>query len=109
MAGFDASLAVNAAFDTFGVSATYTPDGGPTQVPDIKVVRVSEGDVRASWGQQTVIGRSDVFEIRASEVAIAPTADATIVIGAQTFKVKVDGTTEDADRLIWTVEAPLVA
>lgn len=105
MAGFEASLAVNAAFQAFGVPATYTPEEGAPAV-SVRVIRVSEGDVEASWESQKVRSRSDVFELRVSEVATAPERGAEIRIGDDLHRVKQKAEVKDADRLVWIVEAP---
>lgn len=105
MAGYDANMAVDAVFNAFGDPATYTPAEGGAAVA-VLVIRVAEGDVEASWESQRVIGASDVFELRASEVAVAPSKGATFQIGDVVYRVKQQAEAKDADRLVWIVEAP---
>lgn len=102
----EASGAVDAAFEAFGVNASYTPPGGTVAL--CRVIAKS-GDRPISFGEGRPFAEGVVIEVRASDVA-APAAGGTfgapaIATGndfAGTVTIIGDPEQIDPLRLIWT-------
>jgi type II secretory pathway pseudopilin PulG len=93
--------AVDAAFDAYGETVTYTPSGGAAaEIPAIP----RQADQRTDWsGPTTVHTAATVFDVRASDIA-HPAAGDTIDHDGQTYTVQGEPRRDDPRRLVWTLD-----
>lgn len=92
--------AVDAAFQAFGVDATYVP-----QVGDPVAIRVlpRRGDSLLDLGETQIALDSLFFEVRVSELD-APQEDDLIQIDGQDYLIQAEPRIEDVDGLVWILD-----
>lgn len=92
--------AVDAAFQAFGVDATYLPQGG-----DPVTIRVlpRRGDSLLDLGETQIALDSLFFEVRVAELA-SPQEDDLIDINGQNYLIQAEPRIEDVDGLVWVLD-----
>lgn len=92
--------AVDAAFQAFGVDATYAP-----QVGDPVAIRVlpRRGDSLLDLGETQVVLDSLFFEARVAELAM-PQEDDLLQVDGQDYLIQAEPRIEDVDGLVWILD-----
>ena len=93
--------AIDAAFDIQGIDATYTPVAGSPLA--IKVIPSEEDELVDVPGINSRIQtETNLFDVRASEVA-SPAKSDSLVVGSATYTV-VSKSQKDPRKLIWRLD-----
>ncbi|MBF0153252.1 MAG: hypothetical protein HQL64_05880 [Magnetococcales bacterium] len=92
-------MAVNATFDAFGVTATFTPNGGNSVAITVIAKR---SDEIVGFGDTRIHAGTAIFEVRSSEVTNPRPGDRLAVNGAD-YLVQGEPVA-DRDRLVWTLD-----
>ena len=92
-------MAVDAVFFTFGVAATFTPNGGD---PIAVTIIAKRPDEVVGFGDTRIHAETATFEVRASEVANPRPGDRLQVDG-QEYVIQGEPRA-DRDRLVWTLD-----
>ncbi len=96
---FDDSV-LDGSFAIFGISATYTPDGG--EASSITVIRSQEDEI-SNFGDTRIQSENrGLFEVRKSELAV-PAKGGIVTVDGVDFTVK-SFRTLDEEKLLWLLD-----
>ena len=93
-------LAIDGAFDAFGIDATYALAGGGL-IPVRVIAR--RPDALVGFGDTRIHAETATFEVRASEVA-SPRPGDQLTVDGDTFVIQGEPERRDPDRLVWTLD-----
>ena len=92
--------AIDAAFQLFGLDATYTPPAG-SAVP-IRVLP-RRGDSLLDLGETQITFDSLFFEVKVSELA-NPVENGILNVNSTDYLIQADPRLEDVEGLVWIID-----
>jgi hypothetical protein len=91
---------IDACFESLGVEATYTPQGGSALT--VKVIARRPDEI-VGFGETRIQAETTVVDLRVSEVA-SPRAGDTVTFAGMTHVIQGEPHRDDPDRLVWTLD-----